>query len=78
MNKTPVEIEQDFEDLRVKICSQVEMAASLGYDDVTLPISEVRQLLHVLTLQPFKVKTMEQSMAELSLRRLKATCQSAQ
>lgn len=69
MNKTPSEIEKDFENLCIKVCSQVEMAAGLGYSDVTLSISEIRQLLHVLSIRPFKVKTMEQSLQELSKRR---------
>ncbi len=50
---TPEDIERrnnEIEKLRVKICSQVEMAATLGYVDVTLPISEVREMLHILTL----------------------------
>ena len=62
-------LEQEFEDLRVKVCRQVEAQARAGCSNVLLAVNDVRQLLHVLSITAFKVKTIEEATAELDAKR---------
>jgi len=62
-------IEQDFVQLRVKVCSQVESAAHCGHTIVTLQVADVRELLHVLAIRPYKVLTMQEARDDLQARK---------
>ena len=62
-------IENEFLDLRVKVCAKVEAAARSGASEVSLPVSDVRQLLHVLAIRPYKAKTAEEALADLRTQR---------
>ena len=66
-------LENEFNELRVKVCEQVEAQARANCPYAMLAVSDVRQLLHVLSLTPFHVKTMDEAVADLNARkRLKA------
>ena len=61
--------EEEFLALRVKVCSQVEQAARDGASNVILQVDDVRQLLHVLAIRPYKAKTAEEALADLRTQR---------
>lgn len=61
-------IDDEFMALRVKVCAQVESAASAGWPVVSLSVSDVRQLLHVLSICDHRAKTMEEATADLRAR----------
>jgi hypothetical protein len=57
--------EKEFENLQHKVCAEVEAAAQMGLSHVILDVNDISQILHVLSIRPFRVKTMEESFADL-------------
>jgi len=62
-------LEQQFEELLLKVNRQVEWQARAGCSNVLLAVEDVRQLLHALSISPFKARTPEESAVELNARR---------
>lgn len=61
--------EAEFEAMRVKVCAQVEAQAKAGCDWALLSVADVRQLLHALSIRPYRAMTLEEATAELRARK---------
>ena len=58
-------VEKEFEDLCARVCEKVERAANCGSSTISLSLSDLRQLLYVLAIRPFRALTMEEALIEL-------------